>query len=123
MRISDWSSDVCSSDLAVAVAVAQVEARVEYQRARDRPVLRELVVELVELHGRAGQGGFQRDALQGAAGRLQEVVAGVARPGQLAAPGMERLGAPRVAVVPDAVGRVAAAGVDLVSVDAAQHDR
>src|SRR3546814_4433330 len=90
MRISDWSSDVCSSDLehahrvgAVAVAVAQVEARVEHQRARDRPVLGELVVELVELHGRAGQGGFQRDALQGAAGRLQEVVAGVARPGQL----------------------------------------
>src|SRR3546814_19969325 len=88
MRISDWSSDVCSSDLAVAVAVAQVEARVEHQRARDRPVLGELVVELVELHGRAGQGGFQRDALQGAAGRLQEVVAGVARPGPLAAPGM-----------------------------------
>src|SRR3546814_6547965 len=104
MRISDGSSDVCSSDLvleerqaggdqglvvgrarravrrrgghfhaprrdrrlagvglaehahrvgAVAVAVAQVEARVEYQRARDRPVLRELVVELVELHGRS----------------------------------------------------------------------
>src|SRR5690606_25516935 len=100
---------------------AQVDARVEHQRARDRPVLGELVVELVELHGGAGQGGFQRYALQGAARGLQVVVAGVAGPGQFGAPGVERPRAQRVDVVDDAVWRVAAEGADLVAVDAEQR--
>src|SRR3546814_15853874 len=34
MRISDWSSDVCSSDLDLAVAHAEHDRRVEHDRGR-----------------------------------------------------------------------------------------
>src|SRR3546814_1876535 len=38
MRISDWSSDVCSSDLSITVAPAQTLTDKEYQRLRDASI-------------------------------------------------------------------------------------
>src|SRR5690606_27542430 len=89
--VAAWRvAQVAGERVAVAVAVAQLGAGVEHEMPVERPELRPVVVDLVELDGGARQRGFQPDPLQGAAGRGQRAVEGVARPADLAAPGVER---------------------------------
>src|SRR3989475_8099749 len=68
------------------------------------------------------QGGFQADALVGAAGRHEVVVARVARPAQFRAPGMEGARTDRIDVIDDRGRGRATIGRDLVAVDA-EHQR
>src|SRR5690606_7453568 len=106
---------------AVAVAVAPVQAGAQREGRAELPVARELVVDLVVLGGRTRQGRLQAQALVGAARRHEEVVAGVARPAQFGAPGVEGALADRVEVVDDRLRGVAGPGLDLVAVDAEQQ--
>src|SRR3546814_11032182 len=55
MRISDWSSDVCSSDLS---RVPDVAAEAEWQRASGRPIKDRVEI---SASGRVRQTAFQAD--------------------------------------------------------------
>src|SRR3546814_16668608 len=59
MRISDWSSDVCSSDLVAGGLVGQEDQRAVHEGTRDRDALLlaagELVGEVAHLLGQADQ--------------------------------------------------------------------
>src|SRR5690606_13573298 len=66
-------ADVTDLVAAVRIAVTQFQARIDDQRRDDRPVFGELVAELVVLHRRTRQRGFQAEALVGAAGRHEVV--------------------------------------------------
>src|SRR3546814_20336245 len=59
MRISDWSSDVCSSDLKIRKALMPGWTKPEMERLR--PQLRELNERLVEEFVARGGGNFYRD--------------------------------------------------------------
>src|SRR3546814_1857343 len=102
MRISDWSSDVCSSDLP---AVAQ---RVQVQRARE-PVL--------EAAGRVRGLVLEVEADAGEAVELQPQQVGVGRARGLAAQLFERVDGPV------AQGGVAAHGASRARMRAARWSR
>src|SRR3546814_2240414 len=102
MRISDWSSDVCSSDLP---AVAQ---RVQVQRARE-PVL--------EAAGRVRGLVLEGEADAGEAVELQPQQVGVGRARGLAAQLFERVDGPV------AQGGVAAHGASRARMRAARWSR
>src|SRR3546814_11581788 len=77
MRISDWSSDVCSSDLLGRVEARRGRAVVEGVAEADDPldaVAGDDVLQLVE--GRRGVVGRQELAAGGEGGRLLEVQVG-----------------------------------------------
>src|SRR3546814_1711205 len=59
MRISDWSSDVCSSDLKIRKALMPGWTKPEMERLR--PQLRELNERLVDEFVARGGGNFYRD--------------------------------------------------------------
>src|SRR3546814_12229748 len=73
MRISDWSSDVCSSDLAIAVEVARatVDTVVDEIRAVGTLQPNESVVVRPEIAGRIIRFGFEEGA-DVEAGRSEE---------------------------------------------------
>src|SRR3546814_2234923 len=75
MRISDWSSDVCSSDLGAA-HVAQLQARNDAQQARLDDTRREAQREVNALAARMGE-------LQAEANRLNALGERLTRIGQL----------------------------------------
>src|SRR3546814_10699909 len=91
MRISDWSSDVCSSDLPAFVAAA--EERAEHQTALERPVILRGVDDVVLLDDRAAVDPEQRAPV--ALSRIVErhlqvnVDPAAAREGEGPAPGAE----------------------------------
>src|SRR5690606_9065358 len=82
--------------IAVAVAVADIGAGQQDQRAIDRPVAAELVGELVILLGRSRKCNLGSKPLERSAGRVEVGIGGVARPRQLCTPGMEGAAADHV---------------------------
>src|SRR5690606_1800552 len=98
--------------VAEAVAVADLGTDLHHQPVAQRQVLLVAVVELVVLEVGAGQGNLGIDAVVAATGRHQEVVAGIAHPAGLGAPGVDDPLAAAAANLGVGGGRVAVVVLD-----------